>query len=234
MGKKGKINLKEPRLTIAPPLRPRRYKYLFLVVCEDQKTEPAYLQQFKSRIPPETMFLGIAGIGRDAFGVIEFALKERDILQQELKREVDKIFAVFDVDDSYRDLGKSKRFNTALELAQANQIQLAVSNEVFELWLLLHLAEVDPSTPMDRKLIYVMLETEIKNSLGYDTFEYKHGETKKLFKAINELGSQTKAVQRAKVLDEHFKGSPILETNPRTHVYKLVTELEEWIAYYTP
>ena len=96
MAKKGKVSKFQEQESEERPVRFRRYQYLFLIVCEDENTEPLYFKNFKAQIPNETIYLRPVGTGRDAKGVVEQALKERDKLAIEAKREVDVVWAVFD------------------------------------------------------------------------------------------------------------------------------------------
>ena len=47
MAKKGNIKKFATKETAERPVRFRRYKYLFLIVCEDEKTEPNYFEKYK-------------------------------------------------------------------------------------------------------------------------------------------------------------------------------------------
>jgi len=183
MAKKGNLkNFKKGELE-ERPTRFRRYKYLFLIVCEDENTEPEYFKHFKDQIPEETIYLKPVGTGRDAKGVVEEALKEKEKLSVEAKKEVDIVWAVFDKDDADQNAAKIQRFNDAFKIAEDNKIQTAYSNEVFELWLLLHLTDVDPAVPLSRSEIYNLLQENIKGNETYKAFEYEHGKQRfcKLF-----------------------------------------------------
>ena len=57
MAKKGKLNEFQEKELEERPIRFKRYQYLFLIVCEDENTEPAYFEHFKNKIPEETIFL---------------------------------------------------------------------------------------------------------------------------------------------------------------------------------
>ncbi|SFD18392.1 hypothetical protein SAMN05518672_101929 [Chitinophaga sp. CF118] len=62
MARKGKLGLKAEKDTIERPVRFKKYEYLFLIVCEDQKTEPEYFQQFADALPAETLYLKSVGM----------------------------------------------------------------------------------------------------------------------------------------------------------------------------
>jgi hypothetical protein len=51
MAKRGSLKKFAKKEAKERPVRFRRYKYLFLIVCEDQKTEPAYFEEYVAKIP---------------------------------------------------------------------------------------------------------------------------------------------------------------------------------------
>lgn len=230
MAKRGKVRTKAPRPAEERPVRLRRYQYLFLIVCEDRKTEPAYFSRFQEQIPPETMFLKAVGTGRDAKGVVERTLEERNALATEANREVDVTWAVFDTDQANVDPAVARRFQDALALANRHRIKTAYSNESFELWLLLHLMEVDGKTPMHRTEIFQLLEEAIRAFPDYRQFNYRHGSTD-ILEAVNTLGDYEKACSRAENLLQNHNCPPLL-ANPSTKVHHLVMELTGWVEYY--
>ena len=154
---------------------------------------------FKNKITKETIFLNTEGTGRDTKGVVEQAIVEREKLSVESKKEVDVVWAVFDKDDADENATKIKRFEDAFEIAKDNNIETAYSNEVFELWLLLHLSEVDANVALPRAEIYKLLQENIRTYKGYNTFEYEHGNTS-ILQIIYEIGSKEDAINRAKTL----------------------------------
>lgn len=232
MAKKGKIKKFQDHESEERPVRFRRYQYLFLIVCEDENTEPLYFKNFKEQIPNETIYLRPIGTGRDAKGVVEEALKERHKLSIEAKKEVDVVWVVFDKDDADENAAKIQRFADAFEVAEKNKIKAAYSNEVFELWLLLHLTDVDSTVPLPRKTIYDLLQTHIQQNENYSTFQYKHGNGD-ILTIIHEIGNQQEAIRRAETLLQKHKGKKPIHANPSTKVHLLVKELLEWIAYFS-
>lgn len=216
----------------ARPIKFRNYQYFFLIVCEDEKTEPAYFEKFEAQIPENTFFLKRVGTGLDPKGVIERTVAEREKLKQEAKKEIDESWAVFDKDDADENAAKIQRFREAFTLAQEEHIELAYSNEAFELWLLLHLTNVSHSTPFTRQQIYQKLDAEINRRPGFSTFEYKHGDTDVLDQ-ISRLGDENAAIRRAEALFEAQKDKPVINANPSTRVHLLIKSLREKIAFYS-
>lgn len=215
------------------PVRYRKYKYLFLIVCEDENTERMYFENFQKLIPKETLFLKAVGTGRDPKGVVEQSRKERDQLALMFKRGVDKVWAVFDKDDADENAAKIKRFNDAFSIAKGNEVYTGYSNEVFELWLLLHLTDIDSTIPLPRKEVYRLLEQNVRRHKGYADFEYHHGKSS-ILDAVATIGSQDKAFVRAQALLKKQHDVAPIDANPSTHVHLLVKDLLDWIAYFSP
>lgn len=232
MARKGKINRREGKDEIERPIRYRKYLQFFLIVCEDERTEPHYFEKFKVLFPEHTMFLKTVGTGRSPLGVVEQSIRERELLLQKSKKEVDFIWVVFDKDDADENATKIKNFERAFEIAAKENINIAYSNEVFELWLLLHLKEIDAQNPIPRKDVYADLELSIRQFGGtYAYFTYEHG-NKDIIEVINKIGDENLAIERArKLLAFHGNKRPIA-ANPSTKVHTLVKELRDWIFYY--
>lgn len=233
MAKKGRIQKKnKQREEISRPVRYKKYKQFFLIVCEDKKTEPYYFSKFKSLFPEQTLFLETVGTGRDPLGVVQTAIQARTDLRAKTLKEIDFVWAVFDIDDAHLYPNRTTRFNTALTLANNNNICVAPSNEVFELWLLLHfVANIAPNVPIPRAQIYLDLQGAIQALPSYSGYTYVHGDIS-IIDIVEELGDEGLAMTTALTLDSIHENVPILNSNPRTKIYLLVKELREWIDYY--
>lgn len=232
MAKKGRIKKFQENEREERPIRFRKYKYLFLIVCEDENTEPDYFRYFKNQIPEETIFLETIGTGRDAKGVVEEAIKEKEKLALKSKKEVDVTWAVFDKDDADENATKIKRFEDAFEIAKNSNIKTAYSNEAFELWLLLHLTDVDSNILLPRSTIYSLLQENIRKNDHYRTFQYEHGNVN-ILQIIREIGNQDAAIGRAEnLLKKQINKKPI-HANPSTIVHELVKEFLGWIVYFS-
>ena len=230
-GKVGKFADKEPE---ERPIRFRRYEYLFLIVCEDEKTEPNYFERYKSKIPEETIFLKAVGCGRDPKGVVNRAIAERDKLATEAKKEVDIVWVVFDKDDADENPKKIENFEDAFLISEKEKIEVAYSNEVFELWLLLHFVKVDKDVPLPRNKIYEIFQAQIRKTDKYSTYEYNHqNPDPKTIDIVFEIGNVDLAMKRAKILLENQTNVKPIEANPSTRVHILIQQLLEWIEYYS-
>jgi hypothetical protein len=232
MAKRGNLNKSEPREELRRPVRWRKYPHLFLIVCEDGKTEPYYFDSFRQKIPPETVFLRTIGTGRSALGVVTQAIIEKQKLVEESRKDVDEVWVVFDKDDADLDAQLTQRFNHALTLADKNQIQVGWSNEVFELWLLLHFSNVSVTAPIARQEIYNRLELAIRALPAYQDFNYIHGKVD-VIDLVFKLGSEKKATTRAATLLSAHADKSQIESNPGTAVHLLVEKLRGLIEYYS-
>ncbi len=216
------------------PIRWRFYKHLVLIVCEDETTERLYFETAFPNLPENTVYVLPVGTGRDPLGVAEQAILERAALQLEAKREVDEVWLVFDKDDADKEPSKKVRFEQALQLAASENMQLAFSNESFELWLLLHFAEVAADVPLTRAKVYEQLAEALRPHPLFATTGYNHKESKAVavLQAVLELGNVNLAHHRAETLLAMHGERPLLETNPSTRVHLLLRSLQGWVEYY--
>jgi hypothetical protein len=233
MAKKGKVGGQRSQGVndIERPVRYRKYQQFFLIVCEDESTEQYYFESFANLFPEETLFLKAVGTGLDPLGVTQQSIIEREKLYELRRKEIDFVWVVFDKDDADENETKIQRFEDAFRLAKKESIGVAYSNEVFELWLLLHLVDVDRNSSLPRTEVYQKLEMAIKAHEAYHAFEYIHGK-KEVVEVIQAIGNEQKAIDRASNLLSHHEGKSPIESNPSTKVHTLVKELRDWIHYY--
>ncbi|CAD5958083.1 RloB family protein [Planktothrix agardhii 1806] len=236
MARKGKLKQKATKETIERPKRVRRYEYFFLIVCEDQKTEPEYFQQFVDLFPDGTLYLKPVGTGLSPLGVVNRAIIEKAELEAESKKEFgrdDAVWVVFDKDDADLNDTTRRNFDEAFEIANQNKFEIAYSNEAFELWFLLHLEEVPSHPPIPRSDIYTRLGELIRQNPNESNFVYDHGNIE-IVEKINQFGNELNAIKRAEILLQAQKGVAPIQANPSTKVHLLVQELRVWIDYYNP
>lgn len=237
MAKRGKVKVKvEPRESVERPLRSRKYRYLMLIVCEDQNTERVYFEQFNrlfnALLPSETVYVKAVGTGRNSLGVVMQAIAEREKLATESGKMVDEVWAVFDKDDLDKIPKTRENFEQAFSLAGEEHIRIAYSNECFELWLLLHFRNVNAEEALPRTALYERLAIAVNK---HDkTFVYHHGSADVLSE-VQKYGNEQKAIERAMALNTYHinnNHTPI-EANPTTLVYQLVEQLRRWYAFYS-
>lgn len=234
MARKGRLKSKPLTDEISRPFRPRRYAYFMLIVCEDEKTEPAYFRQFKKEFPDETVYLKEIGTGKKPKGIVEQTILERAALEQVARKEIDEVWVVFDKDDEGNNATTLANFNFAWKKAKEEKIQIAFSNETFELWLLLHFIEINAKKPWPRVELYSKLGHAISSFKSHEAFVYNHKkpDANVVINSVKHLGSQQKAIERAEKLIASQSGVPPIKANPITTVHLLVKRLRELIEYY--
>ncbi|MGW2765707.1 RloB family protein [Streptomyces sp. NPDC001275] len=99
-----------------------------LVVCGAKNTEPAYLRGLLASVDNRAVDVKIKICAQDPVSVVRHTATERDKAGDHYHRA----WCVLDVDDFARNLDQ------ALRLADDENVEVALSNPCFELWLLLH------------------------------------------------------------------------------------------------
>ena len=203
MGSKRRHRQRRPART-RPSKNPKRR---LLVACEGDVTEPSYIKGCEGKF--QEALVWILPEHGDPRKLVELAKSERDRARAQAKRERDE-FAAYDEVRCAFDRDQHERFEDACQMARDNQLELAVSNPCFELWLLLHFRE-SPGAQHRRHL-----QRKLKKFLpGYD----KHFD----FELVADRVDQ--AVKRAGRLDQQARrmGEPFL--NPTTGVYRLIESI---------
>ncbi|MGH3291519.1 MAG: RloB family protein [Trebonia sp.] len=119
----------------------RAIRKTLLIFCEGERTEPEYLNALKlERAIREVAAVEIrvaqADSGAVPLTLVKRAIEARSRAVSE-NDEVDEFWCVFDVEWPVN----HAHLPEARALAEANKINLAVSNPCFEAWLILHLKE---------------------------------------------------------------------------------------------
>jgi hypothetical protein len=187
-------------------IRPRRVNFRepnprILIVCEGEKTEPAYFDGF--RVP--SVKIEIVGLGKDPLTIVERAnaLRRKD--------DYDQVWCVFDRDDVILE-----RFNQALAMAKRYNIKVGYSNQAFELWYLLHFHYCD--TAMVRSDYIGRLSQELGSPYRKND-PTLYGEL---------LPKQADAIQNAeRLLGQYLPKNPAND-NPSTTVHELVKVLNRF------
>lgn len=116
----------------------RKPRKTLLVFCEGEKTEPEYLNALKRE--PDVRDVAAVDLrvetghgGNVPLTLVSLAVDARGRAVDE-DGEIDEFWCVFDVEWPRN----HPRLSEAIERAHNNDIQLAVSNPCFELWLILH------------------------------------------------------------------------------------------------
>ena len=182
----------------------------FLIVCEGEKAEPNYFNNYG--VP------GLIDVHAEGFGVsppqlVDIALKlKRDSAKQRDRDEYDQIWCVFDRDD-----WNGGNFNNAIKSAESHGLKVAYSNQAFELWYLLHFHYYDTSIHRWRYL------ERLHELLG-------HPYDKSASDMYDQLFSrQATAVRNAERLLKQYSPRNPGTDDPSTTVHLLVQELNRFL-----
>ncbi|WP_411681889.1 RloB family protein [Clostridium thailandense] len=212
-----------PKLNRAGRKRPRNENTRttgpgnYLIVTEGIETEVNYFNNikkiienlFRNNIIVNKVSLEIEGKGRSTMVLVNEALKIRSL------RSYSEVWVVFDKD-------ANEDFNEAIAFAKSRGLNVAWSNECFELWLLLHFQNLNSAIHRDdysSKLSHHFKEKNINNGI-YD-------------KNIKEIFDITypfldDAIKRSKCLVDEYKKDKVFsptKMNPCTTVQDLVEQL---------
>lgn len=204
--------------------KPRRR---FLIVCEGTETEPNYFEALGKKLKDKVNII-IKREGKVSLSLVE---KAQEYVEEDGEFGTqDEVWCVFD-----RDLKKENKnqenFNKAIMLAHNSNIYLAISNDSFELWFLLHFSYYCSQTHRD----------DLKDMLDSKMKENYNKNDPKLYDKLEPL--QQQAIKHAKKLwhshdeqvDTSIQGIDKLikkhNINPSTTVYKLVNTLTEYFEH---
>ena len=186
-----------------------------LIVCEGTKTEPNYFEAFAEKQQGVIVYdIEVKGLGRGTKDVVEKAIDLKN------KNNYDRVWAVFD-----RDEFPAKDFNEAIAMGQKNSIEVAWSNEAFELWYLYHFQNV--ITGVSRKDYEEKISTAVNASPKYKS-KKKYRYAKKdpnNYKIMTTYGSMESALRYAEAKHLEYADSRYANQNPCTTIYQLVRQL---------
>lgn len=202
MGKNGRYaRQKGTNSRLKRPQNVRTLRKRFLIVCEGERTEPNYFEAF--RVPKDVY--DVVGAGDNTLSLVRKAIEYKQ------KGDYDQVWVVMDKDDF--PIGN---FNNALSLAEKKGIEVAYSNEAFELWYLLHFDFHNSAIPRST------YKQRLSSRLG---FEYKKNDPH-IYEVLED--KQSVAIQNAKrLLDEYGDEHRPAYDNPSTRVHLLVDALRE-------
>ncbi|MFP3872069.1 MAG: RloB family protein [Candidatus Aenigmatarchaeota archaeon] len=183
----------------------REPQSILVIVSEGEKTELKYFSNYRKRgcgLKIETPNTSKT----DPLGLVKYA--ERQIRKNELEPDGDdEVWCVFDVDQNKENIKK------AVDEAEDNDINIALSNPCFELWFLLHFelrqTELSCDDTIDNLKKY--LPDYSKNQDIFYEIVDKRDEAISHAKKLNEIHSERRN-------NELY--SP--ESNPSTQVFKLI------------
>lgn len=210
----------------------------FVIFCEDSVSEPNYFKYFETDRIKVNCIKNQKNMMKNVINAI-YHCKTTGLLIDENTQ----VWCVFDRDkeETNEKIRKGNiEFNTSIDTAEKKGLNIAWSNDAFELWILLHFQDVQ-TIDTERQLYYDKL-TEIfrqildpnkylQKVLTHPSYSYKKDfKSENNFRNIvrNEIIKDTnKAIQRVKKLESRYKGLHLKnhEKFPIRLVYKLVEEL---------
>lgn len=193
----------------------RSIRRLYLIVTEGA-TEAAYLSHFRTTTGPDVVAVSA---GANKQGLVKLAVAERAkrIKSDRYDEDRDETWVVMDRDVDPRNPHDKMHFNEALNLAKKEGIKVALSNDSFELWYLLHFQEV--TGPMHRRDI----DKKLSEHLGR-TYKSRHGSSKVEDLFLETHGNIGLAMERAKRLESAANDAGLVpvDANPITTVPDLI------------
>lgn len=196
----------------------RSMRRMYLIVTEGE-TEAAYLRHFRTTTGPDVVPVS-AGAGK--LGLVKLAIEERAqrIKSGRYYEDRDETWVAMDRDVDPSNPHDKMHFNEALSLAEREGIRVALSNDSFELWYLLHFQEV--TSPMHRRDI----DKKLSEHIGR-TYKSRHGSSKTEDLFIETYKNIELAMERAVRLEAAAKEASLVpvDANPTTTVPGLISAI---------
>ena len=188
----------------------RKTKRVMVLAAEGtNKTEKTYFNEFNSR-QTQYRIIPARGNNTDPEKIVQDAINSAK--KEELDYEYgDRAVAIFDVD-----FGKDKQIRNAITIANANNVEVFLSNPCFEVWFLLHFRFSTKGYSSNEKVI-----EDLKKLWP----EYEKNKN-----SYNELSSKTLvAIDNAKKVKAYFEKNDstadVIKCNSSTDVDDLVDQL---------
>jgi hypothetical protein len=187
-----------------------------LIVCEGAETEPNYFESLRDYLKLSTISVKIKDRAGAPISVVEEARAQVEQRLQDFRDgrtnapPFEAVWCVFDVENPRH----NQTFDRAVQVADQNDYQLAVSNPAFEFWYVLH---------FERTTRPFADGGELKGYLTRHIPDYKPAMP--VFDVL--VPSTPTAVRYARsILEDHLQGDERFP-NPSTSVYLLVEEMVE-------
>lgn len=210
----------------------RKVRKRILIVCEGE-TEEKYFKTFQV-LGRDTKTATIQPISIDiknakavSITVVRKAIK---LKKCDGSYNDDEVWCVFDR-DAKKENNNQQNFNQAIEFAHNNQINLAISNDAFELWFLLHYEYYCSQThriDLNKLLTNRLGQKYEKNDDTYNQLEDKQENAIKNAKKLwlshcqeNQYKSDNLSVHEKQIIHN---------INPSTTIYQLIEKLREVIG----
>lgn len=214
----------------------RKPNKTFLIICEGE-TEQKYFNIFKKLGNDKNIIIEVK-LGHRKSGAVGITVVKTAIDLKDDYYNKDEVWCVFDR-DAKKENNNQQNFNQAIEFAHDNQINLAVSNDAFELWFLLHYEYYCSETHRSNinKLLISRLGGKYKSKEDiYHHLEdiyYNHLEDKQENAIKNATKLWLSHCEENKYNSDDlsvYEKKIIHNINPSTTVYQLIEKLREVIG----
>ncbi|WP_462272650.1 RloB family protein [Methanohalophilus sp.] len=192
----------------------RKTNSIMLLVCEGEKTERLYFENFREKgayLTIKTM----SSQDKDAKGVVEYAIERMRHDGYNPQNGGEYVYCVFDCDNQDKTV-TNKELREAIEKANKNGINICFSNPFFELWFLLHFERITERQVKER--IYQRLDKHMT----------KYSKNKNYYELLCE--NMEDAIQNSKKLVKMHNDNGInivsTESNPCTQVHEVIDRIE--------
>lgn len=224
----------------------------FIIYCEDEHHEPLYFRSFEG-IVPNLKINAIPNQKSKKLNInatIHGCVRDGQISFKNHKYELQEgltayIWCVYDRDmesEQWEQIPYSKHidFDTSIITAESAGLRVAWSNDVFEMWILLHFEAMPVGQYLHRSYVYNRLTHIFKTELHHDeemaslianeTFNYKDNMKRKdrfIKQVIPQLNPRIEtAIKNAELLEARFNSDVAYHLrNPCTLVHHLVKEI---------
>jgi hypothetical protein len=174
-----------------------------LIVCEGAKTEPNYFNSFRVT----TLVVKVIGAGMNTQSLVDETVR---LMRED---DYDQVWVVFDKDDFPID-----QFENAISSAESHSINVAYSNQSFELWYLLHFEYLTSALSRSQ---YMRKLNEWLKPLGL-TYQKNTGNMYSILRC-----NMDTAIKNAQRLQREYSSIRPGKNDPLTTVFKLVLVLNE-------
>lgn len=194
----------------------RRPGRCILIVCEGAKTEPNYFASLRDHLRLSTVSVKIRDRAGAPISIVEEAHAQVEKRKQDIRDGrtnhplFEAVWCVFDVENPHI----NQTINRAVQFADQNEYQLAISNPAFEFWYILHFERTTrPFADGDELKEYLK-----RHIPGYHS-------AMQVFDSL--MPSMRTALHYARSILENYPRGEQRFPNPSTRVHLLVEEMIE-------
>ncbi|ERJ19044.1 RloB-like protein [Salinisphaera shabanensis E1L3A] len=187
-------------------------KQKIIIVCEGKTTEPDYFDQLYRYVRNPLVKVEVCEAAGEPATIVAKAKSLKAEQLRKAKRSGNSfegffsVWAVFDRDEH-------PKYHEALDLARASDIELAISNPCFEIWLLFHIC--DYQAPIHRHDLQKKLEEACPG--------YSAKKKRIQYCAISDAYESAEKRATSSIVNRELEGDPL--GNPSTTVHHLTNAI---------